>query len=220
MQLFAIRPKKKRKRQVAKIALYTVSFDIGEMRRHNSSLNDFCRTDCEYRNPSCQEECNKRGELGRLLYVWRQNGYLIRYFKSQQKQLSERYGLDIKGAICRHHQLLDELEDILLKKDISSLFVPLYNRKPHGDVYHPEMKFKSKYFYEDFENWLRFYAVKYLDEDTQTENYIITGGSIKLVGVMSAFAPIDYEESKQDKVIQFLIDNEITTRDKIEKITL
>ena len=37
---------------------------------------------------------------------------------------------------------------------------------------------------------------------------------------MSEYAPIEYEENKQDAVIQYLIDQEITTRDKIEKITI
>ena len=220
MQLIAIRPKSKRKRKGAKIALYSAAFEIGESRRHNSSFSEFCKNDCGYKNPTCSIECNEQGELGRLLYIWRQNGYLIRYFKNQQRKLSERYGPDIRGAIDRNNQLLDEIEERLLKKDISSFFIPLYNRNPDGKVFHPELKFKSKYYCEDFENWIRFYAVKFTDEETQTDNYIITGGSIKLVGVMSEYAPIEYEESKQDAVIQYLIDQEITTRDKIEKITI
>lgn len=220
MQLFAVRPKNKIKRRGAKIALYTAAFDIREMRRHNSSFSGFCNNDCELKKDVCKEECNSKGELGRLLYLWRQSGYLIRYFKIQQTILSERYGLDVKSAIKRHNLLLDQVEEALLRRDLSSFFIPLYNDTPRGKVFHPELKFKSHYYYEDFENWIRFYAVKYVDEETQTKNYIITGGSIKLVGNMADYAPIEYEEKKQNMVIQYLIEQKITTRDKIEKVII
>ena len=115
--------------------------------------------------------------------------------------------------------LLHDIQLIIEKGDIDSLFVPLH-KNPNKSVKWPESKFKSKYHNDDFENWIRIYAVRFTEEDTGLVNYIITGGGIKLVGKMSEFTPLEYEERKQEMVIQFLIDSGMTTRDRIETVIL
>lgn len=222
MDIIAVRPKRRGRRRKAKAALYTVAFDVSELRFHDSSFSKYCKELCVYRiRRECAYQCNKDGEYGRLLHIWRQMGYLISFFSNQKDKLnSERYGhITVSEAIVRHEKLLDDLEEILMHGDLESLFVPLH-KNPNGSVLWPESKLKSKYRCEDFENWIRLYAVRFVEEDTGQVNYILTGGGIKLVGKMSGFAPLEYEERKQEKVIQFLIDNEITTRDKIETVIL
>lgn len=222
MKFYAIRPKRRGRRLKTKAALYTVAFDIGELRRHDSSFNGFCRNDCEFGiDNKCEEQCVKDGEYGRLLFIWKQQGYLIRFFSTFRNLLSsKRYDyIDIKEAIGRHNKLLAAIEDYLLRGDLGDFFIHLY-KKPDNKVYHPESKFKSHLFYQDFENWIRIYAVKYTDDATGVDNYIITGGGIKLVEKMSDNAVVEYEEKKQDAVIRYLIENEITTREQIETLIL
>ena len=223
MKVVAIRPRRRNRRLKARAALYTVVFSPGELRRHDSSFDGFCRNDCEYSigQKRCGEQCCEGGEYGRLMYLWRQNGYLIRYFKNNIKYLqTDRYGhLEIVQAIQRHKQLVVAIDDFLQHGDLGTLFIPLY-KSPDGKVYHPESKFKSHLYTEFFENWIRIYAVKYDDDESGEENYIITGGGIKLVGKMSDSAVIEYEEAKQNVVIQYLIDNGVTTREKIELLII
>lgn len=220
MRIIAIRPKKRRRRRKAKAALYTVAFGKGELRLHDSAFDGFCKTDCGYSH-NCNEECNADGEYGRLLYIWRQQGYLIRYFSNwRQKLNTDRYGhISVLDAIKRHQTLLSAVENCLLHDNLANVFEPLY-KNTDGNVYFPKSKFKLKVKHSEYENWLRIYAVKYTDEETGVENYIITGGGIKLVAKMSDNATIEYEEKKQEAVIDFLIEKEITTRDKIETLIL
>ena len=82
------------------------------------------------------------------------------------------------------------------------------------------MKKKVKIWHEEFENWLRLYAVKFIDKETGQVIIIITGGAIKLVAQMGDDPVVDYEETKQDIVIDFIINNGYTTRDSIEKLII
>lgn len=128
MRFISIRPNNPRKRRRAKVALYTVVFSVGEIRPHDSAFDGFCREGCEHRIANnCEEQCNSDGEYGRLLYNWRNNDYLIRYFKNLRHLLnSERYGnIDIKCAIQRHRLLVTEIDECLQKGDLNSLFINL-----------------------------------------------------------------------------------------------
>lgn len=94
------------------------------------------------------------------------------------------------------------------------------HKNPNKEVKWPDSKFKFRYHDIEFENWIRIYAVRFVEEDTGKINYIITGGGIKLVEKMSDFTPLLNEERKQEMVIQFLIDNNYTTRDSIETVII
>ena len=135
MKFFAVRPQKARRRKAAKVALYTVAFSKEELRLHDSSFGGFCKTDCEY-SSNCNEECNAKGEYGRLLFIWNHAGYLIRNFRNWQHKLnSDRYGhISIPKAIIRHKVLLSAVESSLLNDDLSEVFEPLY-RNPDGRVF-------------------------------------------------------------------------------------
>ena len=109
--------------------------------------------------------------------------------------------------------------DIIAKGDLNGFFIPLHNN-PNKFVKWPDSKLKSHYRDEEIENWIRIYAIRFIEEDTGKVNYIITGGAIKLVGVMSDYATIENEERKQECVIKYLIDNNLTTRDCIEAVVL
>jgi len=223
MKLIKVRPKKKKKRMQVKAALYTVAFDdMGELRLHDSTFSRYCKDLCPYGlKQECNFRCNNDGEYGRLLHLWSQQGFLISFFSNQRSKLNTpRYGnISVKEAIERHEILLNEIQNELATGNLENLFVPLHSN-PNRKVKWPDSKFKSKYRNEEFENWIRIYAVCFVEEDTGKLNYIITGGGIKLVEKMSDFAPLEYEERKQEMVIQYLIDNDITTRDRIETVIL
>ena len=223
MFIIAVRPKKRGRRKKVRVALYTVAFDdMGELRLHDSSFSKYCKELCIHRiRRECSFQCNEDGEYGRLLHIWSQQGYLIAFFSNQKDRLNtERYGyITVREAIERHKILLHDIRQVLERGDLESLFVPLY-KNPDNLVRWPESKYKSVYHNKVFENWIRIYAVRFVEEDTGLTNYIITGGGIKLVRKMSDFAPIENEERKQEKVIQYLIEYGITTRDKIEVVIL
>ena len=215
MRVLAIRPKSNYKRKRIKVAVYTVAFDIKQMRTHDSSFKDFCKKDCEFAF-NCKEQCNKNGEYGRVIYIWNQNGYLYRYFKNQFKNLNcKRYDyINAAEAIKLHKQFLLSVEQFIISGNFEKSFVPLY-KNPSSSVIHPEFKYKLHLFDNYYENWIRIYALRF-KEDNGIINYIITGGAIKLVRKMSDYPVIEYEERKQEQVIKFLIENGYTTREKIE----
>lgn len=222
MKLIRVRPKKKIKRKQAKVALYTVAFDdLGEQRLRDSSFSRYCKGLCPYGIVrECKRQCDEDGEYGRLLHIWEQRGYLLIFFSNQKDKLdTDRYGhITVQEALRRHAILLNEIRRRIETDDLESLFVPLHEN-PNKAVKWPDRKFKIRYRDIEFENWIRIYAVKFVEE-TGKINFIITGGGIKLVGKMSEYTPLEYEEKKQEKVIQFLIDNEFTTRDKIEALII
>lgn len=223
MKLIRVRPKKKIKRMQAKVALYTVAFDdLGEQRLRDSSFSSYCKGLCPYGAVrECKRQCDEDGEYGRLLHIWEQQGYLLTFFSNQKDKLNtDRYGhITVQEALRRHGILLNEIRRRIATDNLERLFVPLHEN-PNKAVKWPDSKFKSKYRDIEFENWIRIYAVRFVEEDTGKINYIITGGGIKLVGKMSEYTPLEYEERKQEKVIQYLIDNEYTTRDKIETVII
>ena len=223
MRLVKVRPRKKKKRMRVKAALYTVAYDdMGELRLHDSSFSRYCKDLCPHcLRKECKCQCNEVGEYGRLLHLWSQRGYLISFFSNQRAKLNTaRYGfISVQDAIMRHEVLLNEIQKLLSTGDLESFFVPLHDH-PNKAVKWPDSKLKSKYCNEEFENWIRVYAVRFVEEETGNINYIITGGGIKLVGKMSEFTPLEYEERKQEKVIQYLLDNDFTTRDRIETVIL
>lgn len=221
MKIVAVRPKRKRKRKDKKVALYTVTFDLGELRQHDSSFSKYCKELCEHRvNRECRTQCNDDGEYGRLLHIWEQQGYLIAFFSNQKDKLNtDRYGrITVGQAIVRNGIFLNEIRQTIQTGDLNSVFQSLYDKEPGKDVKWPESKFKLKMHDEEYENWLRIYAVRFVEKDTGLINYIITGGAIKLVRAMEEFAPMEYEERKQEKVIQYLLDNQMATREEIEKV--
>lgn len=223
MKIVRVRPKKKGKRLKAKAALYTVAYgDVNELRRHDSSFSSYCKDFCPLGiKRGCKYSCNEDGEYGRLLHLWSQQGYLLAFFSNQKDRLkTDRYGhITVSQAIRRHGVLLNKIRSVLETGDLNSIFDPLY-QNPSKEVIWPEKKFKFKYRTEEYENWIRIYAVRFVEEDTGIVNYIITGGGIKLVGKMSDFAPLEYEERKQEMVINFLIENGLTTRERIEAVVL
>ena len=223
MKIVRVRPKRKGKRMAAKVALYTVAFDdLGEQRQWDSSFSRYCKELCPRGIArECKNQCQEEGEYGRLLYLWSQPAYLITFFSNQKDVLdTDRYGhITVKEAIRRHLILLFAIRKALATENLERLFVPLYN-KPNRRAKWLNLKLKSKYYYEEFENWIRVYAIRFVEEETGRINYIITGGGIKLVETMSDFAPLQHEETKQEKVIQYLIDHEFTTRDRIETVII
>lgn len=223
MKFVAIRPESRRERAKAKVALFTVAFDPSELRRHNSSFSIFCKNWCEYGPPIvCRNHCCNDGEYGRLMELWSNQGYLIPYFKNRIHLLNtERYGniTNVNDAIYRTKELLEIVQRQILQGDLNEIFKPLYNNPSHN-ARNPEMKKKVKIWHKDFENWLRLYAVKFVDKETGQENIIITGGAIKLVAQMGDDPVVDYEEIKQDIVIDFITKNGYTTRDCIEKLII
>lgn len=223
MRLIRVRPQKKTKRMQAKVALYTAAFDdLREQRLRDSSFSTYCKGLCPYNVVrKCECQCNDDGEYGRLLHIWEQQSYLITFFSNQKDKLNtERYGhITVQEAIRRHAILLYEIRRRIATGNLEALFVPLHEN-PNKAVKWPDNKFKSKYRDFEFENWIRIYAVRFVEEDTGKINYIITGGGIKLVEKMSDFTPLQYEERKQDLVIQYLIDNNFTTRDNIETVII
>ena len=138
---------------------------------------------------------------------------------SQIKRTNSTRIVTVQEALKRHGVLMNEIRRRIATDDLERLFIPLHEN-PNKAVKWPDSKFKSKYHDVEFENWIRIYAIRFVEEDTGKVNYIITGGGIKLVEKMSDFAPLQYEERKQEKVIQYLIDNEYTTRDKIETVVI
>lgn len=223
MKLVKVRPQKKGKRIRARVALYTVAFDeLEEQRRWDSSFSNYCKGLCPYSiNHKCGNQCYIDGEYGRLLHIWKQQGYLITFFSNQKDRLdTERYGhISVQEAIRRHLILLDEIRRAIATGDLENLFVPLYEN-PNRVVKWPSIKLKSKYRHNEFENWIRIYAIKFVEEDTGWINYIITGGGIKLVEKMSDFTPLQHEETKQEQVIRYLVDNGFTTRESIETVII
>ena len=223
MRLIRVRPQKRRKRRQARVALYTVAFDdLEEQRLWDSSFSSFCQCLCPYGTIwGCNRRCDEDGEFGRLLYIWSQQGYLLKFFSNQKDKLNtNRYGhITVQEALRRHAILLNEIRKCLATANLEDLFVPLH-KNPNKSVKWPDSKFKSKYHDIEFENWIRIYAIRFVEEDTGKINFIITGGGIKLVEKMSDFAPLQYEERKQENVIQYLIDNDYTTRDQIESVII
>ncbi len=207
----------------ARVALYTVTFDdLEEQRLWDSSFSKYCKELCPYgADHKCDNRCNVDGEYGRLLHIWDQQGYLITFFSNQKKKLdTDRYGhISVQDAIRRHSFLLDEIRRAIATGDLESLFVPLHEN-PNKAVKWPNNKLKSKHYYNGFENWIRIYAVRFVEKDSGRINYIITGGGIKLVEKMSDFTPLQHEETKQEQVIQYLVDNGFTTRDSIETVII
>lgn len=223
MKIVAVRPKRKRKRKDKKVALYTVAFEPGELRQHDSSFSKYCKELCEHRiRRECNTQCNIDGEYGRLLHIWERQGYLIAFFSNQKDKLStDRYGnITVGQAVARNRIFLNELRQAVQTGDLDDVFQPLYDNEPSKDVQWPESKFKLKVNDVNYENWLRIYAVRFVEKETGLVNYIITGGAIKLVRTMAEFAPMAYEERKQEKVIKYLLDKELTTREEIEKVIL
>ncbi len=223
MKIVAVRPKRKSRRTETKVALYTVAFDPGELRQYDSSFSKYCKEQCEHRiKKECAFQCNEDGEYGRLLHIWDQPGYLISFFSNQMDKLgTERYGNITRiQAIERNKIFLNELRQIVRSDELDDVFQPLYNKPPGKIVKWPDSKFKLKVRDKEYENWLRLYAVRFVEKATGKINYIITGGAIKLVRSMAEFAPMEYEERKQEKVIQYLLDNKMTTREEIETVIL
>ncbi len=96
--------------------------------------------------------------------------------------------------------------------------IPLYNNGSKT-ANHPELKFKSDPHFGEYNNWIRIYALRYVDDDNVC-NYIITGGGIKVFGKMSDNAVTEYEEEKMNLVIDYLIEKGISTREQIETLVL
>lgn len=110
-----------------KVALYTVAFDPGDLRMHDSSFSKYCKELCEYRiKHECSFQCNEDGEYGRLLYIWEQQGYLMTFFSNHKDKLdTNRYGhINVQEAIRRHAILLYEIRRRLATGDLEDFFVP------------------------------------------------------------------------------------------------
>ena len=154
MKIVAVRPKRRRKREETKVALYTVAFDLEELMQHDSSFLKYCKQLCiNILKQECSFQFNEDGEYGRLLHIWEQQDYLIAFFSNQMDKLAtDRYGnITREQAIQRNKLFLYELRRTIMSGELDTLFQPLY-KSPSKDVKWPESKFKLKVKGEEFEN--------------------------------------------------------------------
>ncbi len=95
--------------------------------------------------------------------------------------------------------LLEELAERAISGDLNSLFKPLENKEENQSYESQKLKAKGS----ERKSYLRIYAVRYGDE------FVITGGTIKLTEFMDDRTHTKVEIHKLDAVVKFLRRNDI-----------
>lgn len=120
-------------------------------------------------------------EYHRLLELWNDAEYLLKFFETHGKDLSfyntnPNYAARATFALAStleediHNASISDPEDV--GSSLQTLFRPLHNNETSVDDEHQRTKAKEK--------WLRMYAIR-----IGTNCFVISGGTIKLTRMMS-----------------------------------
>jgi hypothetical protein len=154
------------------------------------------------------EEKNNAGELqhafSKLRAEWADPDWFRSFFLKFKQDYFKFYGPSklsrlVIEALNLADDLMEELVEHAISGDLNSLFHPLDNRE--ADQIYELQKLKAKG--AERKSYLRIYAVKYGDE------FVITGGTIKLTEYMGDRPHTKVEINKLDAVVEFLRKNDI-----------
>jgi hypothetical protein len=154
------------------------------------------------------EELNKQGEVqhafSKLRSEWSDPNWFRSFFKEFRQDYYHFYGSDnlnslVKEALEFADDLFEDLASHAISGDLDSLFKPLENIEK-GQAYEMQ-KLKAKGL--ERKSYLRIYAVRFRDE------FVITGGAIKLTRSMKDRPHTKSELVRLEAVVQFLKQNKI-----------
>lgn len=155
---------------------------------------------------------DSKDELERNFDIWSDTNYLFEFFKNNQKQLSyfkvetTLEAIKITLNEVRHiQQKLFELTQNPNKK-LDQLFKNLDDNQ-----YQETLLSKQK----SSHRWLRLYAIK-----IEPNNYVITGGAIKLVHKMKESELTQTEKTKIEKCRNYLLENGVYDADTFYELIL
>lgn len=133
-------------------------------------------------------------ELERLLEIWKDVEQLTEFFRFHEDDLTY-FEISVEDAVMQTLDLRDALVDILLDEKISldRIFSNLHNSKL-AESFLSKKKAKKR--------WLRLYAIK-----IEENQYVITGGCIKLTLGMKERPHTTIELTKQEKCRAYLREN-------------
>jgi len=164
----------------------------------------------EFENNEFDEDKSKKDEFRRLFKNWSDPEYLDAFFDKHKLDLQKDFYsfISIDDAINRTIDEADTLEQQLIEiaetgkterlDTLQTLFKPL-NKKDEELYPIPDYQ-KSKVYGELRKSWLRIYAIR-----LNSNEFVVTGGAIKLTKTMNDREHLKKELEKLHLVKQFLI---------------
>ncbi|MEX1212367.1 MAG: hypothetical protein WEA36_05955 [Balneolaceae bacterium] len=145
-------------------------------------------------------------EFEHMFEVWTNPEALFEFFQAHQKDLSsstteEAVNRTIEDALALEDRFLDTVENDT--EQLQTLFKPLSNNQFRLAGFQ-----RSKAYGELRRSWLRVYAIR-VDED----NYIVTGGAIKLTRTMQDRPHTNDQLRRLTRMRDYLIENGFDDRD-------
>lgn len=150
------------------------------------------------------EEGDVQNAFSKLRTDWSDPNWFRLFFSKFRDDYYGFYGSSkinnvVREALGYADSLFEELVEHAISGDLNSLFRPLENNEI--DQIYELQKLKAKG--EERKSYLRLYAVRYEDE------FVITGGTIKLTKSMYERPHTKLELTKLEAVVQFLKSNDI-----------
>ena len=164
----------------------------------------------EFENNEFDEDESKKDEFSRLFKNWSDPEYLDAFFDKHKLDLQKDFYsfISIEDAINRTIDESEALEQQLIEiaesgkterlDTLQTLFKPL-NKKDEELYPIPDYQ-KSKVYGEHRKSWLRIYAIR-----LNSNEFVVTGGGIKLTETMNDREHLKKELEKLHLVKQFLI---------------
>lgn len=128
-----------------------------------------------------REEGHEDNVLYELFEEWNDVGYLYSFFKENEERLHNYFHVrTIRQAVDDTLEDVEYLEYVLLdikqEESLDDIFIALDKNKPDTYLFRSKARNWER---RNHDSWLRIYALK-LSEGI----YVITGGAIKMVGIM------------------------------------
>ena len=146
-------------------------------------------------------------ELYNVLEKWNDTFYLRQFFRNKKK-LKSYFGIDdVNVAVQDTLEDAEYLENWVLngtQDELDKLFQPL--SKDDSTIVTYSRRKARNWGRKDHVSWLRLYAIK-----LSPGVYVITGGSIKLVGKMQDAPAVNKELERLNEVKQYFIDRGVLT---------
>ena len=148
-------------------------------------------------------------ELGRLLDLWSDVGYLYQFLKENKQDIGSLSIGKLTEQIISDAEYINDFLERLSNNENEKLeyfFKPLYNS---------EYQFQLLSLQKGRKNYLRIYALR-IDENC----FVVTGGAIKLTHMMEDREHTARELQKLKVAKQFLKDNDIYDSDSFYEFLL
>lgn len=150
-------------------------------------------------------------ELERVLDEWEDSLFLFEFFSDNEVDLNEEYTIEEAIEKTRNEvkKFRKRMLDLASAKPsrLNEFFHNLHNQEYKQTVL-PKQKAKQ--------NWLRLYALKIVDDEKTF--YVITGGMIKLTGLMEDRPHGLYERNKINQCRDYLKDKGVYDADSFIEI--